>query len=226
MPVFERPRDNKPIENEGQYHLPCVLLLDTSESMRLSLSDLIDGVRLLIRTISEDEVASERVEVILITYDDKVKVITPFGPVHGYEVPRFDCGGMTHMHEAIGVALDEIEKRKSEYKVQGTPYYRPWIFMMTDGHPNDSDHGEFDRLRRAQEDKKTTFFGVGMGSNADVNLLKSLNINGISLSSTAEDYKGVFEWLSASASIVSSSTPGDETVLPDPSEFGQIKIIS
>lgn len=226
MPVFEKPRENRDIENGGQYHLPCVVLIDTSGSMSPSMEELKNGVNLLVSEIQNDEVASGRVELTIITYDDTVKVISPFGPADGYEIPYYDCGGTTHMHDAVAVALDQIEQRKNEYKAQGTPYYRPWIFMLTDGQPNDNDNGAFQRLLEAQRNKKTTFFGIGIGNDADIDLLKSLNVDNFCFSAGATSFKGVFKWLSSSLSVTSKSNPGDGIDLDSPAKFGQIKIES
>lgn len=226
MPIFETPRINKPIEEEGQMHLPCVLLLDVSGSMGPSMEELRRSVEILAEELKNDEVASGTVELSVITYGSTVNVISPFGPVSSFEVPNLQCNGMTNMHEAVDMALKSIEQRKSEYKKVGTPYYRPWIFMLSDGYPNDSDNGAFERLIKAQHNGKTTFFGVGIGTGVDLNLLKSLNKDGICLSASATDFKGAFVWLSRSVTMVSKSNPGDGLSLPNPGDFGQIKIVS
>ena len=40
------------------------------------------------------------------------------------------------MGEAINLALDMLESRKSEYSDSGVDYYQPWLVVMTDGQPN------------------------------------------------------------------------------------------
>ncbi len=209
---------NELIENEGERHTPCVLLLDTSGSMEDVKEELEAGVELLRNEILSDEVASGRVELSIVSFNDSAQEVVPFGPIKSMELPRLACYGSTHMHEAIGLALDIIEKRKDEYKAAGTPYYRPWIFMLTDGYPNDINNGEFERLKKAQQDKKVLFYGVAIGENADKELIKSLSNNGMVLSTSSSEFRQAFKWLSTSLSKVSNSTPNTTIQLDNPND--------
>ena len=217
MAVFDERLERIGIQNKGEVHLPCAALVDISGSMSISMNELNEGLKLLVKSIQEDEIASGRVELSIIAFGDRAKEVLPFGPITAVEAPVVTSdGGMTHMHEAVGLALDLIEKRKSEYKAAGTPYYRPWIFMLTDGAPNDDDHGEFERLKRAQQEKKTTFYGIGIGENANKQLLKDLNKDGICFSASATEFRKAFLWLSTSVSMITNSTPDTKVQLENP----------
>ena len=228
MPIKfkENPRtgaENKRVENGGEMHLPFALLVDTSGSMEVSVDKLNEGLRMFGELLKEDSQAVGRVEISIITYDDDARVLVPFGPAYDYEAPRVTCGGMTAMHEAVDLALREIEARKEQYKETQTPYYRPWIINMSDGAPNDTDNGAFARLKKAQEDKHCTYFSVAIGESANIPLLKSLSIQNKVLKVDREDLKSVFVWLSNSLSKTSNSNPGDKVPLPDPRDY-QIEI--
>jgi hypothetical protein len=53
------------------------------------------------------------------------------------------------MGSAIDLTLDLIESRKQTYKANGTPYFRPWIFLVTDGEPTDGNRWQ-EAARRVQ----------------------------------------------------------------------------
>lgn len=220
---FIKPRKygehNKPIMNPGEAHLPVVLLIDTSSSM----SSVKDKIRQSLinfgKAIQDDERAVGTVETMIITFDSEARVIEPFGSAYDYAVPNIECYGMTAMHGAIDLALNEIEERKKQYGGE-INYYRPWLFLITDGKPNDEDNGAFNRLLQSQKDKHCIFFPVALGENADLNLLGSLNENHRVFKSSKEDFAGAFQWLSNSIITASNSYTGDKIVLEDPSDYG------
>jgi uncharacterized protein YegL len=128
---------------------------------------------------------------------------------------------MTPMGEAIEYALDLLEKRKATYRENGIQYYRPWIFMITDGAPTDSWGKAARRLREAELDNKLLFFAVGV-EGADMDTLNhvvppsrpAVRLNGL-------DFRSLFIWLSSSMKRVSSGKVGEVIVLP-PVGWGQI----
>ena len=210
---------NLPIENGGEIHLPCVVLVDTSLSMSGSMDELHAGLEALGDALREDPQALGRVEFCIIAFDDSARIVVPFGPAYDYEAPSLNCGGMTAMHEAVDFALTELEARKDQYKANNTAYLRPWIFMLTDGGANDCDNGAFNRLIDAQNAKHCTFFPVGIGNEVDFELLKVLKNDGVVLSASKENFKDAFVWLSNSLSRTSVSNPGEKVKLPDPRDF-------
>lgn len=208
---------NAPIENGGEMHLPCVVLVDTSGSMDSSINQLREGLRELADSLNDQQKGI--VEFCIIGFDDDARILVPFGPVYDFEVPKFECGGMTAMHSAVELGLNELDARKRQYKENRTAYYRPWMFMLTDGGANDGNNGSFERLLQYQDEKHCTFYSVAVGESVDRDLLKSLRRDGMILTASKENFKDAFVWLGNSLSVVSSSTPGQKVKLPNPSEY-------
>lgn len=222
--VKEYPRGgvaNKIIENKAEMHLPCVVLLDTSSSMRHVQEQLKEGLNTLVSSLNSD--AQGRVEFSVIAFDDKARIIEPFGPTYDFETPNIDCDGMTAMHDAVDLGLSEIEARKTQYKEKKVPYYRPWIFLLSDGEPTDRDNGAFERLIESQKGKHCIFYPVAIGEEANTDLLKSLNKDGLVLIASKENFIGAFEWFSNSLSRSSGSIRGQEIELDNPGNY-QLKV--
>ena len=208
---------NGDIINRTEMHLPCVVLVDTSSSMSGVKDQIERGLDTLVNSL--DDQAKGCVEFCIIGFDDHAKIIAPFAPAYEFYRPFIDCDGMTAMHAAVDLGLKEIEARKAQYKQEHVPYYRPWIFLLTDGGANDPDNGAFERLLDAQKNKHATFFPVSIGEDADMNLLKTLREDGLVLKASKENFEGAFVWLSNSMSRVSNSK-GEKTVnLPNPGDY-------
>jgi uncharacterized protein YegL len=75
----------------------------------------------------------------------------------------------------LHLALDLVEMRKKLYRDIGLPYYRPWIFLVTDGAPSDEWQSVATRIKQEEAGKKLSFFSVGI-DNADMDLLAQLSI--------------------------------------------------
>lgn len=226
MSIREFPRNgsrNGKVENSGETHLPCVVLVDTSGSMSGAVSELNEGLVLLGEALKEEPQALGRVELCIITFDDEPCIMVPFGPAYDYQAPSVSCGGRTAMHEAVGLALKQLEIRKQQYINCGTSYNRPWLFLLTDGIPTDPDNGEFQALLNAQKDKRCIFFPMGIGNEVDMDMLKSLIYDkekGFVLKASKENFKNCFVWLSNSLSVTSSHNPGETASIPNPGNYG------
>lgn len=198
---------------------PCVLLLDVSGSMKGAPIDALNlGIKAFKEDLSKDTVASNRVEVALVAFDNEVVVHNDFCTIDNFDPPKLVDGGTTHMGSAVIKALDMIEARKALYKENGISYYRPWVFLITDGAPYGEDSAIFEeairRVHADEQNKRVAFFGVGV-EQADMAALGRLcvrapvKLNGL-------NFVEMFVWLSKSAGAVAASKVDDMVVLPPP----------
>lgn len=198
---------------------PCVLLLDTSASMTGSpIQALNDGLETFRDNLITDDLAKKRVEVAIISFDNQVKIVQEFITADQFENPVLTAQGQTYMGTAINKALDMIAARKSEYRNNGITYYRPWVFLITDGEPQ----GESEkvvkeagvRIKEEEDNKHVAFFAVGVeGANMDrlgeIVQRTPLKLRGL-------DFREMFIWLSASMQQVSHSKVDEQVALPPP----------
>lgn len=205
--------------NNPTARVPVCLCLDVSSSMNGNpINELNQGVRLFYDAIKEDEVAMYSAEICIVTFGgDNATCIEDFVSLELHpDPPMLKASGMTPMGEAVNMALDLLEQRKSEYKDKGVDYYQPWLVLMTDGAPN-GDPRELDRaIKRTTElvdSKKLTIFPIGIGAYADMGTLAKFSPNRDPLKLQGLKFKEFFSWLSKSVSKTSQSTPGESVKL-------------
>jgi len=192
----------------------CVLLLDVSGSMSgRAIDALNEGLRAFAGDLSTDPLARQRVEVAVVTFgNDGVQVVDEFVTAGQYEPSRLKAGGGTPMGEAIVRGLDLVEARKAQYKANGIVYYRPWVFLITDGEPTDDWKEAAARVHAAEAANGLAFFAVGV-EGANLEVLSSIATR-TPLKLQGLKFVELFVWLSQSQRTVSSSKPGDQTALP------------
>ena len=221
--VHEKPR--LPIENTGEQHLACAVLVDTSYSMSGYEKQLMEAITAIKEAIEDDDIARGRVEICLITFDDDVREESPFGAISRMEIPRISCGGTTSTHAAIKFALQRIAERKEEYKQNHVTYNQPWIWLLTDGGSNDTDNGSFDELLNAQRDSKCVFFGVAIGEDVNEEELGGMHKSGRILRVGKDNLASAFDFISQSASGASVNRPGGKLNVQVPSDM-QVEFIT
>lgn len=201
----------------------CAILVDISGSMgpeyrrkgdeRLPIEELNRGLREFAKALDEDGIARRRAEIELVTFGGhgvRVEPSTGFVEGRDWTPPELEARGGTPLVAAIERALVDLENRKQAYKQAGLEYYRPWLFILSDGQPSDPQE-EVDRIRKRlraeQEGKHLVVFAVGTGEGADIPLLDSLCAANPAVMLDETKFGEMFTWLSASLSDYVGNTP-------------------
>ncbi len=198
---------------------PCVLLLDISGSMQGAPIDALNlGLRTFKDELNRDTLAKKRVEVAIVAFNNDVEVVQDFVTADQFEPPTLMAQGLTHMGSAIHKGLEIVEARKAQYRANGVAYYRPWVFLITDGEPQ----GESDsvveqaaqRIRDDEANKRIALFAVGV-EGANIARLSQIVVR-TPLKLTGLNFQEMFIWLSASMQRISQSQPNEQVPLPPP----------
>jgi uncharacterized protein YegL len=203
-----------------EHRCPSVLILDVSGSMQGDpIKQLQEGVAVYRDSLYGDSLARKRVEVAILTFGGVVEVVQSFTTAENFTAPALTARGDTPMGEAVVTALKLLTDRKTEYKSAAIQYYRPWVFLLTDGGPTDANSRHWteakDLIKEGEAGKKFSFFTVGVDG-ADLERLTELNPARTPLKLQGLEFKKMFQWLSSSQQSVSRSNPGDKVQLTNP----------
>jgi uncharacterized protein YegL len=184
---------------------------------------LADGLAAFKDELLKDSLAKRRVEVAIITFGGAVQVAQDFVTVDHLRVPALAADGLTPMGTATLKALDMVEARKQQYKANAVAYYRPWLFLITDG----AAEGEREdlvrqaaaRIRAEETAKRIAFFAVAV-EGADMTQLAALATRP-PLKLRGLHFVELFVWLSRSTQQVANSRVGDQVALP-PVDWGSV----
>jgi uncharacterized protein YegL len=221
MPELEQvPFGASEFADNPEPRCPCLLLLDTSHSMDgAPIKALNDGLVAFKDELATDALAMKRVEVAVVTFGP-VTVLSDFQTPDLFQPATLPTSGDTPMGAAIMQGLEMIRQRKDQYKANGISYYRPWVFLITDGAPTDSWRHAAQAVKDGEARKELSFFAVGV-EGADMETLAQictrspLRLGGLK-------FRELFAWLSSSLSGVSKSQVGDAVPLPSPQGWATV----
>jgi uncharacterized protein YegL len=170
-----------------------------------------EGLRAYRDDLVADTLAAMRVEVAVVTFGGRVETVRDFTTAETFDPPTLTVSGDTPMGTAIIHGVEMVKKRKQFYNQQGLHYFRPWIFLFTDGGPTDNWRPAIDVIRQGEESKEFAFFAVAVGDEANMDVLRQLaSARRPPIRLKERRFRDMFVWLSESQRSVSRSNPGQE----------------
>jgi uncharacterized protein YegL len=150
-------------------------------------------------------------DIAIVTFSDVARIDADFGSAERGAPPIYiHSGGGTSIGGGVELALDILERRKTQYRETGVDYYQPWLVLMTDGAPTDqTHHAAGSKVSDMVRQKKLSIFPIGVGSQADMQTLGLFSPTRPPLRLQGLRFAEFFEWLSRSVAATSRSTPGE-----------------
>jgi uncharacterized protein YegL len=133
--------------------LPVYIMVDTSGSMSGEpIQAVNNGVKMLIRALRKDAQALETVKLGFIEYNSDARETAALKDLTQVKEPVFSAGGGTHLGEGLDLLSKCLDKDVAlgdpKNEVKGD--WKPLVFHLTDGFPNDNWEdalGRFDRRK-------------------------------------------------------------------------------
>ena len=204
----------------------CVLVVDVSGSMSGEpINQLNKGLKEFHNEVISDFVASQRLEVSIVTFGSSVSCIQEPNLVNNFQMPTLSTNGSTKMVDGIRLAMELVDTRKQWYRETGQNYYRPMIVLITDGEP-DADQdiiGLSAEVSNKLESKSFMFYSLGV-KGYNHHKLNQVCSTPPPLPLDGYKFGEFFKWLSNSISIITKSTDGEVLMLPPVSDWTQIQM--
>lgn len=202
----------------------CVLVVDVSGSMSGEpIRQLNLGLQDFRNEVLSDFVASQRLEVSVVTFGSTVQCVQEPNLIGNFEMPTLTTSGSTKLVDGVKKAIQLVDERKNWYRNTGQNYFRPIVVLITDGEP-DSDqdiHGLATQVTNDVASKKYMFYSVGVvGYNHQK--LNHICSTPPPLPLAGLKFAEFFRWLSNSIGIITKSTEGQTLALPPVSDWTQI----
>lgn len=160
---------------EGQIVLPVYLVVDTSYSLEGDIPSLNQATARFFRALTREPSTADLVRVCLIDFSDDARVVLPLSEVYDINSPpTLAARSATNYSAAFRLLRQVIPDDVAGLKHEGFRVFRPLVFFLTDGAPNDRDwRAVLDELRSPDFRQRPTIVAVGFGS-ADPTIIREI----------------------------------------------------
>jgi len=150
--------------------MPFYVICDVSGSMSVEMAGLNSGLREIHQAIMTDPVVSDLVMMSVITFDSSARTVVPLAAPPDITLPSLSATGSTNYSAAFQLFHQAFQADRARLKGAGKQVYRPCIFFLTDGEPNDDGYKQTFRSLLAKENNGSypyvCAFGYGGASQA------------------------------------------------------------
>lgn len=205
--------------------LPIFVLADTSGSMRgEKINELNLALREMLNALNAADDIRGIFQLSVIAFGGEVKVLQPLADIDGLVLTELSAAGNTPMGQAFEMVREMIEDRN----VVSSRAYTPTIILISDGLPTDCTDEMYRRknyydweplvdLHNGERSSKCQRMALGIGEDADVDMLKSFIDNPEIPVIKTKDATGItkfFRWVTMSTvARMTSINPNEISVV-------------
>jgi uncharacterized protein YegL len=179
--------------------LPVIFALDVSESMvGDNHTKLEEGLARIVRELRQDPHALESVYLSVIAFAGKPRTLVPLVELAEFAAPELPIGSGTALGKALLHLMREIDRNVRPASSTQKVYWKPLVFLMTDGYPTENSESAVEKWT-AEYRSKASLVAISIGHDADLNALNRLTDDVLVLEDTSNtDLVAVIKWISQS----------------------------
>lgn len=121
----------------GQLVMPFYIVCDVSYSMSRDIQDLNQSLKNLHAAIANEPVVDDVARISVLTFSDTSRIVAPLGQVSETTFPALSVEGGTNYGVAFRKVAEAINADRDALNASGLKIYRPCVFFLTDGMPQD-----------------------------------------------------------------------------------------
>ena len=129
--------EGQKLREMGRTHVAVLLLVDTSAS---TAGEKICAVEHAINGFIDEFKGSyeaECTDICIVSFSDETKIVQPFTCASNLAEIALEASGLTSLWEALSLSIDLLNNQRRLYQQLAITYYKPRIFLITDGTPTD-----------------------------------------------------------------------------------------
>ncbi len=136
---------NEPIgdENanaEGQIIMPFYILCDISASMGNDMGDLNTALATLHKQLLDEPIINDLVMMSVITFNHGAHTAVNLAAPEDITLPRLSASGGTDFSPPLREFHQAFQADRARLKLEGKRVYRPCVYFLTDGEPNNDSY--------------------------------------------------------------------------------------
>lgn len=201
--------------------LPVIILADVSGSMSVDgkIETLDRAVSEMLDAFSEEDDSRAKIHVAVITFGgNEAKLHQPLQPASETQWKPLAASGRTPMGNAFEMASAMLEDRNQI----PSRAYRPTLILVSDGIPTDEWKSPLQRLLTSERSSKADRFALGIGDDADKEMLQVFLDNSeksVFEAHEARKIRDFFRWVTMSVTSRTRSTNPNSVIRFDPDEL-------
>ena len=196
--------------------LPVYLLLDCSESMAgTGIDEINRGIQTIVGELRKNPMALETAYLSVITFSRYAKQVIPLTELMAFQPPKLSVRPGTAFGTAVQLLLQCMQREVVKTTPTTKGDYKPLVFLFTDGQPTDDWEPAVKALRAANQPKIANIYAIGCGPDVDTDILREVTDIVFKMDGTSADaWRKVFVWLSASVSSASIKLTSGDGIAP------------